>query len=265
MFKMAFWVCYDHMGKLMAANFVAAAVLTAAGLPALAALHSGDPALMLVAGAPFGALALGVVLPVALAGCCHLCKELIETRDGSLRTFFEGVWLHGLRAAGLGLVVAAGAAVSGCAFWFYAVRIGAEHPLAGHALGALALWAFAGLTVCALLALPAVVHKRAGPIAALRIGAALAADNPLMAAALAFHAGLIAAAAFAPPILFFAAIAAAAALMSSAYEMLARKYAALAAWREEGDTGRPFTLEFHDAEDDYLNRGFRDFLFPWKS
>ena len=38
-------------------------------------------------------------------------------------------------------------------------------------------------------------------------------------------------------------------LLSSAYELLSRKYDHIAS---------------NDAADDYLNRGLRDFLFPWK-
>jgi len=41
-------------------------------------------------------------------------------------------------------------------------------------------------------------------------------------------------------------------LSSCAYEMLHRKYAAGEAAPRK------------DEDDDYLNRGFRDFLFPWK-
>jgi hypothetical protein len=41
--------------------------------------------------------------------------------------------------------------------------------------------------------------------------------------------------------------------------MLARKYAST----DAGDPASPPPY-LSDDEDDYLNRGFRDFLFPWK-
>jgi hypothetical protein len=43
------------------------------------------------------------------------------------------------------------------------------------------------------------------------------------------------------------------AIVSSAYELLARTYAA-----------RDGAPPVDDAHDDYLNRGFRDLIFPWK-
>ena len=42
---------------------------------------------------------------------------------------------------------------------------------------------------------------------------------------------------------------------------LSRKYAAVEA---HGDAPGRARVAFGDEEDDYLNRGIRDFLFPWK-
>jgi hypothetical protein len=60
-------------------------------------------------------------------------------------------------------------------------------------------------------------------------------------------------------------------LATSAYEMLARKYAALEAHQAAEAAGAVPAAALskadqirEDAKDDYLNRGFRDFLFPWK-
>ena len=59
-------------------------------------------------------------------------------------------------------------------------------------------------------------------------------------------------------------------LTGSFYEMLARKYEAIARAQERGDN-KPLHLSVlgpHGSPDpmtdDYLNRGLRDFLFPWK-
>ena len=110
--KMAFWVCYDHLGKLLAANLLCMlALLFPLGL-AWAAVAAGDPAMMLLLGVPMLVLVFGVVLPVEAAAIAHMAKELIDTRDGSLRTFFRGLRLYAGRAIGLGLAYVAAAAVA---------------------------------------------------------------------------------------------------------------------------------------------------------
>ncbi len=262
--KMAFWVCYDHLGKLLAANLLCMlALLFPLGL-AWAAVAAGDPAMMLLLGVPMLVLVFGVVLPVEAAAIAHMAKELIDTRDGSLRTFFRGLRLYAGRAIGLGLAyVAAGCCLS-TSIWFYAARLGEAVPWFGYAVSALALWCLAFVAFTALLVMPALVQKKEGLWPTLRLSGLLVLDNPLFCIGLAAHAALLAGCSLLPPVLMFFSLAPLIVLVSSGYEMLSRKYAALEAHRALGQTDTPLRIDFKDEEDDYLNRGFRDFFFPWK-
>jgi len=257
--KMAFWVTYDHLGKLLLANLFCALILLVPGYVAYAAALRGDPAAALLAGVGVAVLTLGVLLPVMAAGLAHLAKELIDTRDGSLRTFFTGMRRYAGRAAGLGLVYVLAAGCLVTSVWFYASRLGARIPWLGYALSALALWGlvFAGLT--ALLCIPALVQKGGGVWSTVKLSGLLVLDNPLFCVGLAIHVAILGVFCLLPPVFLLLSMAPVMVLLSSGYEMLARKYAAL-----EARGGAGTEPAFDEDTDDYLNRGFRDFLFPWK-
>lgn len=268
--KMAFWVYYDHVGKLLIANMLLAIVVLVPGAFALTALATGDAGLCLFIGAPLLVLTLGVLLPVMAAGLAHMLHLLIETKDGSLRDFFEGIRLFGVRAAALGLIFVAAFACLLVCVWFYATKLTAL-PLVGYGLAVVSAWVFILTTLTALYAVPALVQKKAGAIATVRLALLLVLDNPRFTVGLALNAALLAALCAAPPVLFFLGGSALLALLSSAYEMLARKYAAIQFERDGIVPPRPIhtvsekgKLRFDDENDDYLNRTFRDFLFPWK-
>jgi len=115
---------------------------------------------------------------------------------------------------------------------------------------------FVALTIP--FAFAALVQKREGVIASIKLGALLVLDNPVLAVGLAIQLAALALVSLAaPPVMFFLFGSMAAVLISSAYEMLSRKYERIRGERSE-------TLKEEAETDDYLNRGFRDFLFPWK-
>ena len=280
--KMTFWVVYDHLGKLVAANLISLALLVPPGgvaYSALSLLFAGDtePG---VAGAAFvvGATALliglGIVLPVTAVGLAEMFKELLETRDGSLKTYFSGIRRHGVRATALGLAVVGLGAAMATSVWFYPTRLVGPYGWLGILLGAVAAWALLFLLLTALLLPPALVHKQAGLRATVRLTALLVFDNTFLIIGLAlaltawtFLSFLL------PPLLVLVHGAVIVGASSSAYELLARKYAALAhdaaAARNSGHMTRLSVWAeapppVPDEEDDYLNRGIRDALFPWK-
>jgi uncharacterized membrane protein YesL len=147
--------------------------------------------------------------------------------------------------------------------WFYATRLGGTAPLLGYALSALALWCLAFLAVTALFAAPAVVQRKASWLATLKTAALLVLANPLLTLGLAAQiAAVTAVAVLVPPVLIFLYGAMVIVVMSAAYELLAREYAAMA----NGSAGEApaGARNIDDSQDDYLNRGLRDALFPWK-
>jgi uncharacterized membrane protein YesL len=247
---MAFWVLWDHLGKLMVANVCIALVILLPGSMALTTMGSGEPALMIL-GLALIFLGFGCLAPALAAGIAALARELIETRDGSLATFFGGIRLHGLRAAGVGMILCFVAMCLLASAGYYALHLGATWPWVGYVLSAAALWTMVFVGLCVPFVWPALVHKKASVAATLKLSAALVLDNPLLAVGLAGSWLCLLALSAVPPLFLLVTPAAALVLSGCAYELLARKYAA-------GDAAQ-------DAEDDYLNRGFRDLLFPWKS
>lgn len=260
--KMTFWVAYDHMGKLLLANLACAAVLALPLYFAASAGLSRDPAVVFGAGLPMLVLAAGVLGPLLGAGLASMVRELIDTRDGTLGAFFAGIRRHGRRAVCLGLAYTLAAAALGASAWFYPAKLGASAPILGYALGALAVWALLLLLFSSVYALPVLVHREMGLAATVKLCGLLVLDNPLFTLGVAVHWAMLATLSLFPPVFFFVAISLGVVLSLSAYEILARKYAA----REAHGPGRlPVrAIDFGDARDDYLNRGFRDFLFPWK-
>ncbi len=254
--KMAFWIFHDHIGKLLLANVIwATAVFLPIGIAA-PSIFAGDVELVLLIGVP--ALYAGIFLfaPVLGAGMAHLVKVLIDKRDASLADFFEGIRLYGLRAAAIGFWYALAATALSTSAWFYAVQLRSTLPLLGYAISALAIWCLAVLGLTALFVLPALVQKKAGVFATLRLTLMLILANPGLALGIGLQTVMLTlTTALLLPLVFAGYGAALVCIGSAAYELLARKYA----------PSDPAPPPLDDANDDYLNRGFRDLFFPWKS
>ncbi len=253
--RMAFWIYYDHLGTFVALNLLVALVMAAPVWMAGAALLSGDPALWVTVGLPLYFLVTGILWPLGLVGVLAYARQRIDERSGSFGDFFAGVRRHGVQAVLVGSAYAV--AVAGLLFgmWFYAVRVGASAPWAGIVLSGVAGWALVLLLPTAPWALTAVVFRRCGAGMALRLGAGLAFGHPGLSLALSLGTGVLLLLALSPPGFLLLTVAPVAVWWAAAYEILARQYAVAG--------GQP--LAWNDANDDYLNRGWSDLLFPWKS
>jgi hypothetical protein len=258
---MAFWVAYDHLGKLLLVNLVCSAFCALPLIAAVAAVpYLSDTAL------PGVFLAAGTAALLCCSSCAAalawMVRGLIKTRDVTVGAFFIGLRSFALRGAALGLCYLLAGACLLSSVWFYAAHLGAAHPVLGYGLSAIALWAALFLALTALAAPSAMAHGSVGPFGAIRLAALLVLDNPLLFAGLAAPSALIVGIALLVPVLLVSfALAPLVVLQCAAYEMLARRYAAVEAARLSGG---PVRVDFDDANDDYLNRGFRDIIFPWK-
>ncbi|NIA14130.1 MAG: hypothetical protein GWP08_08615 [Nitrospiraceae bacterium] len=263
---------YDHLGKLILANLVWSLSVLLPGAVCLTAISTGDRGILLVVGVPSAFLTFAVAMPVVTVGLVYMVKGLIETRDGSVMDLFRGIRLYWRRAVGVGVAYVLAAVCLLVSAWFYPVKLQDTARWLGYGIGAVALWGLLFLGLTAMLVLPALVQKRTGFRETLRLTALLVLDNPLFCAGLALQMLVLAGLSVIPPLFFFLTGAAGAVLASSAYEMLARRYVLI-----EINEGRaPATdkhldviskdgaFVFDEETDDYLNRGFRDFLFPWK-
>lgn len=253
--KMAFWVFHDHLGALLIANFIWAVAVAAPIAIALPPLFAGDLELGLFLGVPAVYLSFFLCGPVIGAGVAHLIKVAIDTRDAGMGDFFAGIRLYGVRAAALGLCYAAAVVALGTSAWFYAAKLQSTFPLVGYGISALAGWLLVLVGLTALFALPALVQRKTGVFATIRLAALLVLANPVLAAGVAIQAFMLTFITAALLPLFFAGYGAAVLCIgSAAYELLARKY---------DSNGKPPPPD--DANDDYLNRGLKDLFFPWKS
>ena len=263
--KMSFWVFYDHLGKLLMVNMLSAACFLIPLLYALKIFASGDVHKIAWLAVPIVFLTAVIVVPLMLVGLLWMVKEIIEKRDGSLGTFFAGIHLFGVRAVALGLVYVLTSVFLLTSIGFYGLRPGARSSVLGYGLSAGAAWAWLFLMLSAMLVLPTLVNKNTGIGETMKIAAMLLIDNPLFVAGLAAHALILFAVSIAPPVFMLSSFAPLATLQGSAYEILSRKYAAIQA--HAGETGvidKKIAIDFGDENDEYLCRGFRDFLFPWK-
>ena len=275
--KMAFWVGYDHLGKLM----IASAIWFVCWLPlcvlSFAAFCVPDRSVSVFLGVPLAILGVCVGLPVATAGLAHMVKELIDTRDGSIRTMFEGIRLYSRRAVGLGFFYGFLLSCLGVNVWFYAVKFGSTFLVLAYGISGIALWLLFFCILTGVVVFPTLVQKKSGVFATFRLAALLTLDNFFLVLVVMLHVlALTVLGAVVFPFLVFGYGAALAVLTGSFYEILSRKYAAIEVLSSSSSgvklspiTKRRFTREdyetfFHDEQDDYLNRGFRDFLFPWK-
>ena len=272
--KMAFWISYDHLGKLLVASLFWSLAAGIPGMVGWAALASEYREVRLVLGFPATALALVVFLPISSAGIAHMVKEFIDTRDGSVRTMFSGMREYGLRAFLIGVCYVLATTCLAVSVWFYASWLGNRMPLLGYSLSALALWCLAFVLVTSLLVMPTLVQKKAGVFSTLKLTALIVLDNPFTCIGLVIQIlALTALSVLIVPLFFFLYGGVVITLSTSAYEMFARKYAAVeAAMNAQEDTAclrgvtKPRATDGvpDEEHDEYLNRGLRDFLFPWK-
>ncbi len=263
---MAFWVIYDHIGKLMLANLLWSMIVMVPLSLGGAVFWGRDPGLWALVGAPALLIAVGVALPVATAGLAHMIKELIDTRDGAVRTMLAGMRQYGIRAMAIGLIYVAGVTALATSVWFYARAFEGAWAWMGYVLSGLALWCLLFAALMALMVFPTLVQKRGSVGETIRLTALIVAGNPLLILGVGVQVACLAIlSVIAAPMLFLFLGAWSMVLASTAFELLARKYAsaAMSANASLGAerTAKPFP---DDAEDDYLNRGIRDFLFPWK-
>ena len=254
--KMAFWVLYDHAGPMILLNLL---TLVAVILPAslLALWLPGWP--WISAGAAL------LAASVALAGQANLMVALLSHEDFSLKLVARGIARHGLRAAVLATCYVAAGAVCAVGLWFYATRVTPVRPLAGFVLYGMCLAAGVMLLMSAAYLLPALVFQRGSIVRPVRTSALLMARHPVLTPGLCVLAGAYSAVLATPPGMVLLSTLPLVALSCCAYELLARQYAAENAL-ERGEV--PADLEASEALDEndlYLNRGFSDFLFPWKA
>ena len=272
--KMAFWVTYDHIGKLILANMIASAMVLPPLVMTIGALASGAPEVWLLVGFPAATVTMAIAIPAAMAGLAHFAKELIDTRDGSVTSMFTGIRLYGLRAIGLGFVGWVVLLCLGSSIWFYSVRAVAFSPWLGYLLSAVAAWTLIFVALTAMFVIPALVQKKQGVRATATLAALLVVDNPLYSIGLLLQVGALSAMVLLPPVAILLYLATMAVMLTASYEQLARKYA-LKAYAETGVkdelalrhvaiVSRDGHFVIDDEQDDYLNRGLRDALFPWK-
>ena len=117
--KMALWVAYDHLGKLIVVNLIASGmcVLPVIAVSVAASRLSGAALTAVLAAACVVAFLACFSCGAALA--CMI-RVLIETRDGSVGRFFAGLRGFALRGAALGLCYLFGGLCLLSSVWFYA-------------------------------------------------------------------------------------------------------------------------------------------------
>jgi len=247
--KMWFWLTYDHLGRLLIFNFVCA--LPIALLLGLGMTLSGPLGLLLTF------LAFAVAAPAAIAALGSVARELLERNEAPYPILLDGLRRFGPSGALVGTIGGVVVITSGVGVYFYLAVVAQPTPWYAYALAGVCAWVGTFATLVLAFALVAIPQKRAGARSAVTTGALLVANNPIFCFVVALHLAGLATCAMAMPVFLLFSVAPMATLLTTAYEMLARKYAAPI-------VNGKHVIDFKDDEDDYLNRGLRDFFFPWK-
>jgi hypothetical protein len=252
--RMAFWLYYDGLGRWTALN-LAIVCISAAPL-----LVIGSTSLL--SGWVWSAALAGAGLLLSLGYACVL-EAACRGVEGN--TITAAVWWQGIRSIGSRLLALqaltfAGLAVGIWLMWFYLAILAPRYPWPAAAACGMVLVAMVLLVAAALLGGPALVYTGAGPLKALIVGAKIVLRYPVLAATMVFTAAMLVALAVFPPIAVLLSVSPIGVLVAATYEMVARREAAgddVESWRAQ--------CRGWDETDELLNRGFRDFLYPWKS
>ncbi|MBI2425162.1 MAG: hypothetical protein HYV27_20215 [Candidatus Hydrogenedentes bacterium] len=254
--RMAFWVTYDHAGKLLLANLAAvlAFLLLMSGIAILIGRWPGG--LTLIPALALGGVLFAAALAVVsfLAAWISALIDRPESRRHSLHDYLATALKH---AAVLCVPMYLAVVAVVCSAWFYPVHWGLTMPWLGYPLGAIALWSGVMGILALHVLVPALTYPHPSFWRPFRIALLLTLDNPGYTVGIAAVAFLgLAISTIATPLLLVYPLFWAA-LTSSGYELLARKYEAAACGASAVETP-------DDTKDDYLNRGLQDLLFPWK-
>ncbi len=268
--KMAFWVTYDHLGKLMLANVVWFILVVVPIMVGIAAVMTADRQIIVTLAAPLLLAAITITIPLTSVGLAHMAKRLIEERDGSFTDMFRGMRLYSRPAISAGFLGLLPAVCLPLSVWFYATHVNV--PWLGYAMSAFALWGMLFLALVGMFVFPAAVQKKAGAVDSIKTAALLVLDNPMLSLGLGVQLALWGLVSVTPIVAVLLSGSVAVVLVSSAYEILSRKYEAIRrAQHPDAISERPIhvvyknnKLEWDDDSDEYLNRGLRDMLFPWK-
>lgn len=262
--KMAFWVAYDHLLKFMLINLLCVLLLAPVGVFFYGALVSEESPPFLAGAMLAIGILFGILLPVMMSGLAFMTKEIIETREGFLGSFFLGIRRFALRAVMIGLVTTGSIGALLISAVLYIDIFSESFPLLGFTLAAFALWGVAFVVLVAMYAPVTLVQKGAGVLETVKLSALLVIGNLRQTLALVLVCSMIGVASLAPPVLFLFSLAPVVVVVSSGYEMMSRRYDGLASENADDLLRRPSIL-YNDEEDDFLNRGVRDFFYPWKS
>lgn len=238
--RMSFWVLYDHLGHFIVINLMT--VVPGLGLALLA---DG-----------LGVSLMVTVLPILLwmlvlaGGQGHLINTLLTGHSFEYRALGVGIRQFGLPLALLGLGVSVAIALCVLGIWFYGTVLTNRAPLLGLVLAQFCACSAVGLAMTAFYAVPAVLAHRGAVWPAWCIGVKMVLRHPVGSAGSLVLAVMALVVAVTPPGFVLLSTLPLVTLACCTYELYARAYASAATVGDETDG--------------YLNRGFRDFLYPWK-
>jgi hypothetical protein len=190
-----------------------------------------------------------LVALMVVAGQANVIKSLLEEEEFSLRRVAQGIAAHGFAVVGYGVLFALAETVACLGAGFYATQVAPARPALGWCLSGFCLSAGLAVLLSGVYVLPARIYQSRAKRRVMRASAALAGAHPMATLGLVvLMAGYGIFLATPPGLLLFSTIPLVT-LVCCAYELLARHYA---------------EVPVFDENDHYLNRGFNDFLFPWK-
>jgi len=185
----------------------------------------------------------------------------LAEEEFALHLYWRGVRTFAVVALGLAFLYGVAGLITGLGIWFYLGQMAPSRPLLGNAMAGLCIGTALVLVLSSIFSLPALVHQHGSLRKAVAIGFALIARHPVLSIGLLITVVAWGMVLLTPPGLLLLSTWPVVALGTCTYELLARDYAL----KEALAKGEMPPADALDKDDIFLNRGFTDLLFPWKT
>jgi len=254
----SFWISYDHLGKLVAANVLWFLLCFGPMILAASIAQHVDP------GARARTLVLGIgvalsclTLPSASGGMAHFTSLLVLKHDAQINDIFRGIRRYSVQSILCSLLAVIVWGVLATNIVFYWTVVGPKNFWLAAVLGGITIWIFAFYNVMLVYVPPLLVWRRAGVFGIFKLAALLTLDNVRLSFGLYLSLiAIILLSCFTLVGIIFLPAGVSGVVLNTGYKQLVGRY-------EQQERERS-GLEPLEQDDEYSGRGLRDILKPWE-
>jgi uncharacterized membrane protein YesL len=254
----SFWISYDHLGKLVAANVLWFCLSFVPMIVAASIAQHVDPG----AQARTFILTIGVVcslltLPSASGGMAHFTSLLVLKHDAEIKDIFRGMRRYFVQSTLCSLLAVIVWGVLAVNIVFYWTVVGPRSFWLAAVLGGITIWIFAFYNVMLVYVPPLLVQRRPGVFGTFKLAALVTLDNVRMSFGLYLSVvAIVLLCCFTLVGVIFFPAGVTGVVLNTGYRQLVLRY-------EQKERERAGLAPLEE-EDEYSGRGLRDILKPWE-